>query len=310
MRTLIVTSEAGFDHRIPPAHAEQPQRLRAVMDALAEPPLDRLPRVEARVASRAELARVHTEAHIDRVEAAEPRGDSLTGLDWDTYMSKGSLEAALRAAGSGLTAVDAVLADEAEAVFCAVRPPGHHAERDRPMGFCLFNNVAVAAMYALDHHGLERVAIVDIDVHHGNGGQELAEREPRLLFASIHQAPLYPGTGRAEETGLNGNVVNVPVPDATASDAWRAAIERDIMPALEKFDPQLLFISAGFDAHAADPLSGLLLDERDYDWAARKFANFRGKSGRARLVCLLEGGYDLGALGRSAAVFTQALTEA
>lgn len=310
MRTLIVTSEAGYDHRIPPAHAEQPQRLRAVMDALAEAPLDRLKRAEARAASRGDLTRVHTEDHVDRVAACEPDDDGLTGLDWDTYMTKGSWKAALHAAGSGLTAVDAVMKDEAEAVFCAVRPPGHHAERARPMGFCLFNNVAVAAMYALEAHGLDRVAIVDIDVHHGNGSQELAERESRVFFASIHQAPLYPGTGRAEETGLNGNVVNVPVPAGTTGEEWRAAIERDILPALESFDPELLFISAGFDAHAADPLAGLTLDERDYAWAGRKFAEFRGKSGVARLVCLLEGGYDLGALGRSAAVFTQALAEA
>lgn len=310
MRTLIVTSDTGFDHRIPPAHAEQPQRLRAVLDALAEPPLDRLERREARTASREDLLRVHTADHIDRVAACEPDDDALSGLDWDTYMTKGSWKAALHAAGAGLTAVDAVLDGEAEAVFCAVRPPGHHAERERPMGFCLFNNIAVAAMYALDGRRLERVAIVDIDVHHGNGSQELAEREPRLFFASIHQAPLYPGTGRAEETGLNGNVVNVPVPAGTRGREWRTAIEREMLPALEAFDPQLILVSAGFDAHAADPLAGLMLDERDYDWAARKLATVRGKSKDRRLVCMLEGGYDLGALGRSAAVFTQALTEA
>lgn len=310
MRTLIVTSQTGFDHRIPPAHAEQPQRLRAVLDALSEAPTDRITRVESRAAHKDDLVRVHTAEHVDRVEACEPDDDSLTGLDWDTYMTRGSLDAALHAAGAGLDAVDAVLGDQADAVFCAVRPPGHHAERDRQMGFCFFNNVAVAAMYALEAKGLDRVAIVDIDVHHGNGSQELAEREPRVFFASIHQAPLYPGTGRAEETGLNGNVVNVPVPAGTTGEEWRHALETGIFPALEAFDPQLVFVSAGFDAHAADPLAGLMLDERDYQWAARKFANFRGKSGAGRLVCLMEGGYDLGALGRSAAVFTQALAEA
>lgn len=310
MRTLIVTSDTGHEHRIPPAHAEQPQRLRAVQDALGEPPLHQLKRLEARAADRADLLRVHSAEHVDRVAACEPDDSSLSGLDWDTYMSRGSWAAAVHASGAGLTAVDAVLDDQADAVFCAVRPPGHHAERDRPMGFCLFNNIAVAAMYALDMRGLERVAIVDIDVHHGNGGQELAEREPRLFFASIHQSSLYPGTGRAEETGLNGNVVNAPVPAGTTGAEWREAFERDIIPALTAFGPEMIFVSAGFDAHAADPLGGLLLDEADYDWVARKLAQIRGKSGAARLVCMMEGGYDLGALGRSAAVFTQALVEA
>ena len=310
MKTLIVTSQAGFDHRIPPAHAEQPARLRAVLDALAHPPLDAIARLEAPLASREQLERVHDGAHIDRIHASEPQDDALVGLDWDTFMTKGSLEAGLRGAGAGIAGVDAVMAGQAEAVFCAIRPPGHHAERARAMGFCLFNNVAIAAMHALEAHQLNRVAIIDIDVHHGNGSQELAEAEPRVFFVSIHQSPLYPGTGMAGETGINGNVLNIPVADGISGADWRAHVENALLPAVNSFAPELVFVSAGFDAHQADPLAGLSLSDDDFAWVAVRFADLVKELGHNRLVCLMEGGYDLAALGRSAAVFVQSLAEA
>lgn len=310
MKTGVISAKAGFEHRIPPAHAEQPARLHSVLDALSGPAFAALPRIDAPRATREALERVHTPDHVDRVFASEPDDDTLVGLDWDTFMTKGSLEAALRAAGAGMAGVDSVLSGELDAAFCAVRPPGHHAERARPMGFCLFNNVAVAAMHALETHGLSRVAIVDIDVHHGNGSQELAEREPRVFFASIHQSPLYPGTGRAGETGLDGNVVNVPVDEGMSGPNWRAAIEREISPVLREFAPDLILVSAGFDAHADDPLGGLRLQEADFAWAAAHLAAIAGEIGHKRLVCLMEGGYDLPALGRSAAAFVQSLAEA
>tara|TARA_R110002096_G_scaffold72077_4_gene171987 strand:+ start:90 stop:1022 length:933 start_codon:yes stop_codon:yes gene_type:complete len=310
MKTRIISSKSGFNHRIPPAHAEQPARLQSVLDALSAAPLDRIERRDAPRADRAALERVHDRAHVDRVFASEPDDDSLVGLDWDTFMTRGSLEAALCGAGAGLAGVDAVMAGEAEAIFCAIRPPGHHAERARPMGFCLFNNIAVAAMHALETHGLARVAILDIDVHHGNGSQELAELEPRVFFASIHQSPLYPGTGMAHETGLNGNVLNVPVPDRTDGATWRARIEQEIIPALRAFAPEMLLVSAGFDAHADDPLGGLLLGDADFGWAGGRLAELVQEIGHNRLVCMMEGGYDLPALGRSAAAFVQSLAEA
>lgn len=310
MKTGVITSQSGFGHRIPPAHAEQPARLQAVLDALEGAGCADLVRLDAPRAGRDALERVHDAAHIDRIFASEPDDDTLVGLDWDTFMTRGSLDAALHAAGAGIAAVDAVMAREFEAVFCAVRPPGHHAERARAMGFCLFNNIAIAAMHALDHHGLARAAIIDIDVHHGNGSQELAEAEPRVFFASIHQSPLYPGTGMADETGINGNVVNVPVPEGTGSVEWRAAVERNILPALREFAPDIVLVSAGFDAHGDDPLAGLRLGEDDFAWAAGRLADLVREFGHNRLVCLLEGGYDLPALGRSAAAFVQSLAEA
>jgi len=310
MKTLIVTSQAGFGHRIPPAHAEQPARLESVLAALDAAPLDAIDRLDAPAATREQLARVHDAAHIDRIHASEPLDEALVGLDWDTFMTKGSLEAGLRAAGSGIAGVDSVMSGDSEAVFCAVRPPGHHAERARAMGFCLFNNVAIAAMHALEAHNLERVAIVDVDVHHGNGSQELAEAEPRVFFASIHQSPLYPGTGMASETGINGNVLNIPVADGMSGTDWRNHVENELLPAVKNFAPDFVFVSAGFDAHEADPLAGLALSDDDFAWVAGRFADLVEELGHNRLVCLMEGGYDLAALGRSAAAFVQTLAEA
>jgi acetoin utilization deacetylase AcuC-like enzyme len=309
MKTVILSADAGFEHRLPPPHPENPARLRAVLDAFADTPsLQNVERIEARRATRDEIARVHIHAHVEAVFNGEPADhEAFHGFDFDTFMSRGSLEAALRGAGAAVQAVDLVMAGEAEAVFCATRPPGHHAERDRPMGFCLFNNVAIAAMHAVETHGLARVAIIDIDVHHGNGSQDMAEHEPRLVFGSIHQSPLYPGTGHENETGLNGNVVNVTVPAGTDGSGWRTRLDRDLIGALEAFRPEFILVSAGFDAHRLDPLASVALDERDFVYAAERLAAFSRRTASSRLVCCLEGGYELGALGRSAAAFVETL---
>ena len=241
MQLIAYTSETGFDHRPPEGHPERAERLRAVHAAIESAEVERR---EAPRAERAQIERVHARAHIDRIFAASPQAGE-TALDSDTWMSPGSLEAALRAAGAGVAGVDAVLEGEADAVFAACRPPGHHAEPDRAMGFCLFNTVAIAAIHALEAHGLSRAAVIDIDVHHGNGTQAAAEVEPRLSFASIHQGWIYPGTGAAQETGTHGNIVNAPMEAGTRGPAWREAIETRLLPAIEAQTPDILLVSAG-----------------------------------------------------------------
>ncbi len=305
MDLIAYSSKAGFDHRPPEGHPERVERLRAVHAALAAL------KIEARDAPRAEraqLERVHTPAHVDHVFASSPDAGE-TPLDPDTWMSPGSLEAALRAAGAGVAAVDAVMAGEAEAAFVACRPPGHHAEPDRAMGFCLFNTVAIAALHALEAHGLGRAAVVDIDVHHGNGTQAAADREPRLGFASI-QGWIYPGTGAAHETGAHGHVVNAPMEAGTQGPAWREAVETRLLPVIEAQAPDILLVSAGFDGHGADPLAGLELNTADYAWAGERLAAFARQHAHSRLVCVLEGGYDCPALEASAEVFLRALSAA
>ncbi|MEE2525227.1 histone deacetylase family protein [Hyphobacterium sp. HN65] len=309
MKTVILTSHAGFQHRVPPPHSESPERLGAVLDAFeASAAIRGLPRIDARRATREEISRFHSPAHVDMVFNGEPAShEAFHGFDFDTFMSRGSLEAALCGAGAAVQAVDKVMAGEAEAAFCATRPPGHHAERDRPMGFCLFNNIAIAALHALDGHGLSRVAIIDIDVHHGNGSQELAETEPRVVFGSIHESPLYPGTGHEHETGLNGNVINVTVGGGTGGEIWQRRLDEELIPAVEAQQPELILVSAGFDGHEADPLAGLMLEEADFAHAARSLAQLSQRIASSRLVCCLEGGYELGALGRSATAFVETL---
>lgn len=311
MKTVILTSDAGFEHRVPPPHAENPARLRAVLDAFCDTDsLRDVPVIQSRQASREEIARMHTAKHIEAVFAGEPDDhEAFHGFDFDTFMSRGSLEAALRGAGAAVQAADLIMAGEAEAAFCATRPPGHHAERAKPMGFCLFNNVAIGALHALNAYGLDRVAIIDIDVHHGNGSQDAAEHDPRLIFGSIHESPLYPGTGMESETGLNGNVVNVTVPAAADGALWRQRFSDDLLPEIASHHPEFIFVSAGFDAHAADPLANLQLDESDYMWAADQLTALAKETASSRLVCCLEGGYDLGALGRSAAAFVETLSQ-
>ena len=294
-----------LDHAAPPGHPEHAGRLKAVLDALADMSLDRR---EAPMADVAAIERVHPARYIEALEPAfaEAR-DARVRLDPDTYASAGSREAAYRAAGACVAAVDAVLAGEDDLAFCAVRPPGHHAEPMTPMGFCIFNNIAIAALHALEAHGLDRVAAVDFDVHHGNGTQTVAEKEPRLFFASTHQWPLYPGTGASGETGAAGNVVNAPLPAGADGAAWRAAMESRVLPALDAFAPQMILVSAGFDAHRADPLAQMELDETDFAWAGRRLREAALRHCQGKLVSTLEGGYDLAALAESAVAYLGAL---
>ncbi len=296
-----------LDHGVPPGHPERPERLEAVLAGLQGMPLDRR---EAPWADRAALERVHPAAYVSAIEGIFPKaGEGLVALDTgDTFLSDGSREAAWRAAGAVTAAVDAVMAGEGQAAFCAVRPPGHHAEPAQAMGFCVFNSIAVGALHALEAHGLSRVCVIDFDVHHGNGTQAAAEREPRLLFASTHQSPLYPGTGSARETGIGGNVVNAPLPPGAGSAEWRIAMETRVLPAIAAFGPEMILVSAGFDAHRADPLAEMALEDEDYAWAATVLKEAAAGSARGRIVASLEGGYDLRALASASRAFVAALT--
>jgi acetoin utilization deacetylase AcuC-like enzyme len=284
-------------------HPESPARLAAVMRALAAPGFAALHRRLAPEAAREQLTRVHPASYVDAILAITPEGGEFAALDADTIMSTGSARAALLAAGAAIAAVDTVLNGDADAAFAAVRPPGHHAEPNRAMGFCLFANAAIAARHAQAAHGLKRVAIADFDVHHGNGTQAVCARDATLFYGSSHQMPCYPGTGRASETGVAGNVVNVPLAPGAGSAEFRAAWERIIIPALRQFAPELLIISAGFDAHKADPLAQLNLETADFAWVTTAL---RGEAG-GKIVSLLEGGYDLTALADAAAAHVQAL---
>ena len=282
-------------HDTGPDHVERPQRLREVTKALraAFPALEWR---EAPRATRGQLLRAHAPGLLDLV--LETRPASRLMLDPDTVLSPDSDEAALRAAGAATAAVDAVLVGLDTRVFCAVRPPGHHATRDAAMGFCLFNNIAIAALHALDAHGLQRVAIVDFDVHHGNGTQAIFEQDRRVLFASSHQWPLYPGSGAGNETGA-GNIVNAPLPADADGPLFRAAWTETLLPAIDAFRPQLLLVSAGFDAHRRDPLAQLRLEAEDYAWITRELVRLANRHCGGRIVSSLEGGYDLEALRES-----------
>ena len=308
MATLLLTHPACLDHDPGPYHPECPARLRAVLGALEKPEFDGLLRREAPRAEDRHLMLAHPAWFIDRVLGAIPP-QGRHGIDGDTVVSPGSGEAALRAAGAVVAAIDAVVAGEAANAFCAVRPPGHHAEPDRSMGFCLFNNVAVGALHARVAHGLTRVAVIDFDVHHGNGTQAMFERDPDLFYASTHQWPLYPGTGARSERGC-GNIVNVPLPSHAGSREFRLAMEEEVLPALDRFAPELVMISAGFDAHEADPLASLRLCEADYAWVTSALAELAARHGKGWVVSTLEGGYDLEALAASAAAHVRALMAA
>jgi len=308
MTTLLYTHRACLDHDPGPGHPECPARIEAVWTALDAPAFAGLIRREAPRATVEALERVHSRAHIDRTLALIP-AQGYASIDGDTFVSPGSGEAALRAAGALTAAVDAVVAGEAKNAFCAVRPPGHHAEPSTAMGFCLFNNAVVGALHARAVHGLRRVAIVDFDVHHGNGSQAVAERDADLFYASTHEWPLYPGTGRASETGL-GNIVNRPLRPGSGSAPFRTAFGEWIMPALGQFAPDLVIVSAGFDAHRNDPLAQLDLGESDFIWVTEQLVGFAERYCGGRLVSTLEGGYDLDALAASTAAHVLALMAA
>jgi len=303
MPVILYTHPAADEHANPPGHPEQVARLGAVLRGLEGLALERRP---APLAEDAEVLRCHPQAYLDRIRAALPaRGNAM--LDGDTYLAPGSLDAALRAVGGACAAVDAVLAGEAKAAFVAMRPPGHHAETATAMGFCLLGTAAIAAKRALDHHGLERVAVLDFDVHHGNGTQDLLWDEGRVLFVSSHQMPLYPGTGAAGERGAHGQIVNLPLrpgSDGTAARGlWAGALGR-----MRDWGPQLILVSAGFDAHADDPLAQLEWQDADFSALTADICAVAAQAG-APVVSCLEGGYDLAALARSARAHVQTLQE-
>ncbi|MBX6373861.1 MAG: histone deacetylase family protein [Acetobacteraceae bacterium] len=310
MSVLLLTHRACLDHDPGPYHPECPDRLRAVLRALDDEEFAGLIRGEAPQATVEQLCRVHPRNYVDAILAIRPEPDDRVALDGDTLMSWGSAEAALRAAGAACAAVDAVMKGEVRRAFCAVRPPGHHAEPARPMGFCLFSNAAIAARHAQAVHGVERVAVLDFDVHHGNGTQAVAETDETLFYGSSHQWPLYPGTGDPRERGVAGNVVNATLQPGADGEAFRAAWRDRILPALDAFAPGLVVVSAGFDAHARDPLAQLRVREADYAWLTAELCAIAERHCRGRVVSMLEGGYDLTALAASAAAHVRALLRA
>jgi acetoin utilization deacetylase AcuC-like enzyme len=303
----LYTHSICLQHDPGPGHPESPARLRAVLEALDQDRFATVDRIEAPRATREQLLRVHTPAHVDRIQAITPQADTVR-LDEDTLMSPASAEAGLRAAGALVAAVDAVMTGATVRAFCAVRPPGHHATPDTAMGFCLFNNVAVGAAHALAAHGLKRVAIADFDVHHGNGTQDIFQREPRVLFISSHQQPLYPGTGNPDEQGM-GNIVNAPLSSGEGSYEFRELWNGALLPKLHAFKPQLVLISAGFDAHQRDPLANLQLQTEDYAWITQQLVELARAHAGGRLVSTLEGGYDLQALAASVSAHVSALMD-
>ncbi len=288
----VFTHPACLAHDTGPGHVERPQRLDAVIDAL-RCAFDDLDWRQAPRATRGQLLRVHEASLLDAVLQAPLA--HRTHLDPDTILSPASAQAALHAAGAGIAAVDAVLGGDANAAFCAVRPPGHHATADAAMGFCLFNNIAVAAAHALDKHGLERVAIADFDVHHGNGTQAIFENDGRVQYLSTHQMPLYPDSGHVSERGA-GNLFNAPLSPGQGSRGFRAAWSERLLPAIDAFKPQLLLVSAGFDAHWRDPLAQLQLATEDFSWITEQLRALAHRHAQGRIVSMLEGGYDLQAL--------------
>lgn len=308
MSTGYFFDPACLTHVTPEGHPERVDRLRAIQAALAAPRFAALDRRTAPPADPAELLRCHPQAYVDRIRAAIPSEGSRQ-MDPDTHVSPGSWDAALGAVGQALAALDAVMAGEMANAFCAVRPPGHHAETAQTMGFCLFGTVAIAAKRALDHHGLSRVAVVDFDVHHGNGTQDLLWAEARTLFVSSHQMPLWPGTGAPDERGAHDNVLNLPLPPGTEGPAFRAAYESQVFPRLAAFRPEMVIVSAGFDAHRADPLAQLALVEEDFAWVTGRLCDIAAQHAGGRLVSVLEGGYDLQALAASAAAHVGVLME-
>ena len=308
MSTAFFTDPACLTHITPPRHPEKVERLRAVLAALDTPEFAGLNRRKSAPAPVEELLRCHPQAYVDAIRAAIP-AQGTHALDADTHVSAGSWDAALAGLGAAMAALDAVMAGEARNAFAAIRPPGHHAETARPMGFCLFGTVAIAAKRALDHHGLSRVAVLDFDVHHGNGTQDLLWDEARALFVSSHQFPLWPGSGRADETGAQGNILNLPLAPETAGPAFRAAWESTVFPRVEAFRPELILISAGFDAHADDPLAQLNLQTEDFEWITHRICDIADIHAGGRVVSALEGGYDLDALAVSTAAHLKVLME-
>ena len=310
MTTSLFTHPYYEGHRPPDGHPERPERMAAVRQALAADEFSALDRRTPRAATEDELALAHPERYVEAVIAAAP-AEGLVMLDGDTAMSPGSLDAARHAAGALLDATDAVMTGASGNAFCAVRPPGHHAEPERPMGFCLFNSVAIAARYAQVRYGAERVAVIDFDVHHGNGTQAAFWNEPSLFYGSTHQMPLFPGTGAANERGANGeNIVNAPLRPGSGGEVFREAMQASVLPALRRFQPDLLVLSAGFDAHERDPLANIALQTDDFTWVTRELLSVAQECCNGRVVSALEGGYDLEALATCTAAHVRELMRA
>jgi len=303
MTTALITHPDCLAHIVPDGHPERPARLESVLHALEG---KALLNEEAPLATDAQLLRVHPQTHIDALDATIPASGGVS-IDGDTWLSPGSMRAARRCAGGAIHGVDMVMSGAAQNAFVATRPPGHHAERAQAMGFCLLGSIAAAAKHALDHHGLARVLIFDFDVHHGNGTQDLVQDDARIAYLSSHQMPLFPGTGDPSETGVAGNVHNVPLRSGAGSAEFRAAMTDHLLPAAHTFAPELVFVSAGFDAHRDDPLAGLLLSEADFAWITGALCDVADAHCGGRLVSCLEGGYDLHALAASAAVHVDVL---
>lgn len=304
MATAYITHSIFREHRMSEGHPDSPERLTAIEDRLqADGLMDLLSYFEAPLATREQLERVHTAAHIEGLAARAP-DEGLVRVDPDTEMGPHTLEAAWRSAGAAVSAVDLVMTRRVDTAFCAVRPAGHHAERDQAMGFCFFSNAAVAAAHALDDGGLRRVAVLDFDVHHGNGTENIFDDDPRVMVCSIYQHPLYPFRGAPS---IPGRMINVPVPAGTNGKAWRAAISGHWLPALEAFRPEFIVISAGFDGHVLDPMAELLLTEADYAWVTGAIMGVAARHADGRVVSCLEGGYDLAALGRCVSIHVRIL---
>ncbi len=306
MSTLLLSHPACLDHLVPSGHPERPDRLRAVERALEAEKFQTLTRAQAPLAALETIALCHPMDYITELRDASPK-EGLAHLDGDTTMSPGTFEAALRAVGGAVHAVDEVIEKKADNAFVATRPPGHHAETARPMGFCLFDNAAIAARHAQNRHGIDRVAIVDFDVHHGNGSQEIFWSDKTVMYCSTHQMPLFPGTGAVSESGEYNTVVNAPLRPGDGTDKFHDALESRILPRLIEFRPELVIISAGFDAHYRDPLANINLEEADFAWATQKLMEVADRYAGGRVVSLLEGGYDLQGLGNSVAAHVTAL---
>jgi acetoin utilization deacetylase AcuC-like enzyme len=304
--TLYLCHPSALDHQTPPGHPERPDRIRAIERILEHERFAPLHREQAPMGTPQMAALAHPQAYVDAIAEVAPK-EGMVAIDADTTMSPGTYEAAMRGVGAAVQGVDEVMTGKVKNAFSAMRPPGHHAERTRAMGFCFYNNAAIAARHAQKAHGAERVAIMDWDVHHGNGSQDIFWSDPSVMYASTHQMPLYPGTGAVSERGDHGTIVNTPLSPGDGSEIFREALETVVLPRLAAFGPDLIVISAGFDAHWRDPLANLNLTEADFGWATVKLMELAEKRCQGRIVSVLEGGYDLEGLSRSVAAHVTAL---